>query len=298
MTMSVLNIAARRILRITLVLAPALAANVAVAQNVPPPYGNYQSPINIIEPVPLVNAPTFVNTSDLQQPRDFTLKNTTGSNWCHDVTECQGTVDQRWGSLKAYPPPAPEKPIQIQFGASRYTLQEFHFHAPAEHLVNGVLTEMEVHFVFKKNEGQACSSDEYLVIGQRIMKGAPNSELNKIFGGQIALPTRYGLPAVPLKQFTIGKVLTNLNEGSYRYSGSLTAPADLGCIPPGNPIDQLASGYLPEVVSWVLLEPTLQMSGDQIACFRVLFPNGDARGPQAIKSQRVGKTRPPVPVES
>jgi len=284
MTMSVLNLAAHRILCIALVLAPMVASNVAVAQNVPPSDGNYQSPINIIEPIPLVNAPTFTNTSDLQRPLDFELQNTTGSNWCKKA--CQGTVDQRWGSLKAYPA-ASEKPLQILFGASPYTLQEFHFHAPAEHLVNGVLTEMEVHFVFKKNEGQACSSDMYLVIGQRIMKGAPNAELNKIFGG-LALPKSYG-PPIPLKQFTIGKVLPNLNQGSYRYSGSLTAPADLGCTPPGNPIDQLASGELPEVVSWVLLEPPLQMSEDQIASFQVLFPNGDARAPQAIKSQKVGR---------
>jgi len=149
---------------------------------------------------------------------------------------------------------------------------------------------MEVHFVFRKSEGQACTHDQYLVIGQRIKEGDSNAELDKIFGEQIQLPTRY-YPFPMVSQFTISNVLKNANEASYRYLGSLTAPAELGCTPPGNPIEQLASGYFPEVVLWVVLQPTLQMSKAQIAHFQALFPNGDARGPQAIKSRSVVKTK-------
>jgi carbonic anhydrase len=84
-------------------------------------------------------------------------------------------------------------------------------------------------------------------------------------------------------------VLNGLPD-SYRYAGSLTAPAELGCsYPPGNPNQQLASGYLPEVVSWVVLKETIQMSEQQIARFQALFPNGDARGPQTLR-QEVRKT--------
>lgn len=300
MAVSVLNIAARRILCIALVLAPVLAANVASAQHDPPvSYGNHQSPIDIIDteehPVPTdPKAPGFGDTSQLAVPLTFELKNFIGSQWCPPPSApCtpafySTTVEQRWGSLKAYPDPKDSAP-KILFGSLSYTLVEFHFHAPAEHLVNGELTEMEVHFVFAKDGGPVCSSNGLLVIGQRIMKGQLNPELDKIFGPAVTLPTIYGLfPKV--RNFIISNVLSGL-EDSYRYAGSLTAPANLGCSnPPGDPTQQLASGNLPEVVSWVLLERTIQMSDKQIARFRALFPNGDARGPQALKQQKVTKT--------
>ena len=64
------------------------------------------------------------------------------------------TFEQRWGSLKVYP----ASDVQILFGNQWYTLLEFHFHAPAEHLVNAKLTEMEVHVVFAKNGGSVDRS--------------------------------------------------------------------------------------------------------------------------------------------
>jgi hypothetical protein len=41
----------------------------------------------------------------------------------------------------------------------------------------------------------------------------------------------------------------------------------------------------------VLLQRTIQMSEQQIARFQALFHNCDARGPQALKGQKVTKTR-------
>jgi len=74
---------------------------------------------------------------------------------------------------------------------------------------------------------------------------------------------------------------------------ALTAPFYIATCdnPPGSPIQQLESGFLPENVSWVLLQRTIQMSAEQIARFQALFHNGDARGPQALKEQKVTKTR-------
>jgi len=87
MTMSVLNLAARRVLCIALVLAPALVANVAVAQDVQAAYGNYQSPINIIDlGQPPVDAPKFSKGGDLQKATNFTLKNTAQSSWATRFT--------------------------------------------------------------------------------------------------------------------------------------------------------------------------------------------------------------------
>lgn len=259
---------------------------VASAQT-PPPYGNRQSPLNIIDtsthPVRVdPNAPRFGNIAALGTPTNFTIKNTTGSHWCK---ECPGEVDQRWGSLKAYP----TSPVKIVFGGRNYSLVEFHFHAPAEHLVNSHLSAMEVHFVFAREGAASCSPGQLLVIGQRIEPGAANTELEKIFAPGIPLPANYNDPPFDLKGFVPARVLHGLNA-SYRYAGSLTAPADLGCAnPPGNPIQQLASGHLPEVVSWVLLSTTITMSPTQISRFTALFPNGDARSPQALRDQNITK---------
>jgi carbonic anhydrase len=296
--MSVLNIAAQRILCIALVLAPLLGANVASAQD-DSAYGNHQSPINIIDthshPVRTnPKVPRFEDTSELQFPRDFVLKNTTLSPWCPTTQTCTGFADNRWGSLKAYPDPTSSAP-EILFGNASYHLLEFHFHTPAEHLVNSQLTEMEVHFVFTNDSaasgGQLCSSGGLLVIGQRITKGEANPELDKIFGPDVTLPTSYKSAPTPIQNFTISNVLGGLKE-SYRYAGSLTAPFYIATCdnPPGNPIQQLESGFLPENVSWVLLQRTIQMSEEQIARFQALFHNGDARGPQPLKEQKVTKT--------
>ncbi len=274
MALSFLNFAARRTLCIALVLAPVFAANSAS-------YGDRQSPIDIPASVPTDrNAAKFENTAQLMPGRSFTLKNTTGHN----------STDNRWGSLKAYPAAAAPR---IRFGQVDYTLVEFHFHTPSEHLVDGRLTGMEAHFVFIDEKAPACSSGQLLVIGQRIAKGNENREFNKIFGPGIPLPRVWGV-FPKIEDFSIGKVIVGL-EDSYRYAGSLTAPTDPailgGCPnPPGGEKEQLASGQLPEVVSWVLLRRTIQMSADQIARFQALFPNGDARGPQALKMRAVTKT--------
>jgi carbonic anhydrase len=290
---NLLKLEVRRVLCIVLVLAPALAANVARAQaDATVAYGDRQSPIDIIDtpahPVPFdPNAPAFGDTSALGKALTFTVKNTAWGPWC---LKCTGSVDQRWASLKAYPPK--DSAPHIIFGGRSYTLVDFHFHAPAEHLINGRLTEMEAHFVFNRDGTPTCSSDGLLVISQRITKGQENEELDKLFGPNVPLPTNSSPPYTTVNNFIVGRVLSGL-PNSYRYAGSLTAPAELGCDnPPGNPNDQLASGHMPEVVSWVLLNDTIQMSEQQIARFQTLFTNGDARGPQVLKRQRVTKTFP------
>jgi carbonic anhydrase len=113
--------------------------------------------------------------------------------------------------------------------------------------------------------------------------------LDKIFGEGINLPRDYHGEPIKVEGLVISQVLKGLKD-SYRYNGSLTAPANLGCAnPPGNPVDQLKSREFPEVVSWVLLKDTIEMSEAQIAKFKALFPKGNARPPQPLR-QVVKKT--------
>lgn len=270
------NITTRTLLA-ALLLVPAFGAS---AQSI----GNRQSPIDISGPIRLdPKAPAFEDTAQLRLPKGFVLRNTTGYR----------LADNRWASLKAYPDPA-SAAAAIKFGGIDYKLDEFHFHTPSEHLVSGQVAEMEVHFVFANEHAAPCSASQLLVVGQRITKGPANPELNKIFGPAVSLPQLYGV-FTKVDNFTIMNVLTGLDD-SYRYAGSLTAPVNPehlgGCPnPPGGETQQLVSGQLPEVVSWVLLRQTIQMSEAQIARFQALFPNGDARGPQALKGRAVTKTK-------
>lgn len=280
-----------------LVVLPATAL-VGVAANAqkatPEGWGDRQSPIRITPPGMTV-VPAFTDTGELRNAVVFTLKNTTGTDWCKGGVACSGTVDQRWGSLKAYAPDhaaGAERAPEITFNGERYTLKEFHFHSPSEHLVSGRLGEMEIHFVFHKHGTSDCSAGEYLVIGQLIEKSATgNAELEKIFGSEVKLPgPGESVQSAPI---IVGRVLHGFpkDTSSYRYSGSLTAPAEIpSCgIPPVGPRmpNQLQTGHLPEVVSWVLLTKPLGMSAAQIGRFEKLFPNGDARSPQKIVSQKV-----------
>jgi carbonic anhydrase len=291
-----------RIVWLAVLLAPAALAVSANAQTgAPPPWGNNQSPIDI-RLSQQAAVPVFTNTGDLANPTPFTLRNTTGTNWCKDNKACQGTVDQRWGSLKAYAPeegsPDGHAP-EITFGGVVYGLKEFHFHYPAEHLLNGKLAPMEIHFVFHRHGVSDCSANEYVVVGQLIEQGAENAELQKIFGPDVKLPGPG--ESQPIGNVTVGRILVGFpaKTMSYRYAGSLTAPTEIpACgIPPSGPNvpNQLGTGYLPEVVSWVLLTHPLTMSPAQIARFEKLFPNGDARAPQKL-NQRVmtGRDGPPI----
>ncbi|HWE83720.1 MAG TPA: carbonic anhydrase family protein [Terracidiphilus sp.] len=277
-----------------LVLACMLDASAVRSQTGSPSYGENQSPINIVSArVPFdPNAPKLEDLQSLNNPLTFTLKNTSWGPWC-GAAECVGSVDPRWGALKAYPPEGSAP--KIRFNGQTYTLVEFHFHSPAEHIVDGGLADMEVHFVFKKDAPATCAPDQLLVIGRRIVNGDPAPEVralwDKIFGKVVELPVNSASHYTKTDGLVLGILLRGI-EKTYRYQGSLTAPAFIdGCgNPPGNPNQQLASGDLPEVVSWVLLADPIAMLPQQIGRFQTLFPNGNARAPQALLKQNVKKT--------
>lgn len=282
--------ALRRIRIVALVFVPLLFTFSLAA---PAQYGRNQSPIAINhDQVPIdPNAPRLEGLSNLARPLDLTVKNYIGAPWCPSGG-CEGKIDERWASLKANAP-ASGAP-QIKFNGSIYTLAEFHFHSPAEHVVNGRFAEMEIHFVFAREGASGCVPDQLLVIGRRIVPGTPSPQIqaqwDKLFGPGVQLPVNFSSPALKVQGFVISPLIVGI-ERTYRYQGSLTAPSDLGCPnPPGNPNQQLASGFLPQVVSWVLIADPILMKPSEILRLHKLFPNGDARGPQELLDQDVKRT--------
>ena len=239
--------------------------------------GVRQSPINI-HTARAVKAPT-ANPIVANLAADATLSVVNTHNPA-------GAVKQEWATLKANVPAG----SSITVAGSKYNLLQFHFHTPSEHEVNGKRTAMEVHFVFLREATAPCARnpDALLVIGARMVEGAHNAELGKILD-QANLPADNGAPHLAVAHFDLGNVLGSLN-GSWRYNGSLTAPASFAPTceePEGTVAHQLEADDLPENVSWVVLSHTIPVSSAQISAFKKLFPEGNSREPMPLKGRKV-----------
>lgn len=144
----------------------------------------------------------------------------------------------------------------LTVGGTKYYLQEFHFHSPSEHMINGVRYPMELHMVHTNANG------DYLVVGRMIQAGAGNgfaTLFNNLpqqanTGTNIDFDLNSLVPAGP-------------SYPSYRYTGSLTAH----------------KFYI--VVSWIMLNEPLKLDPSQIAAFQRLFPAGNTRGVQPINGR-------------
>ena len=207
-------------------------------------------------------------------------------------------INQEWGTLKATP--CSDSTItrcansatllsngpSISIDNKQYILQQFHFHAPAEHTVDGERAAMEIHFVHLLGNG--CAADDHrpgAVLGAFIVEGAPDVELGRFFDALAGrLPSSSADAAQSIRANL--SALLPADKYKFRYEGGLTAPTGAGLcgivipesIPGGGTVaQQLISGVFPEVVHWFLYDKPLHLSRDQIAHFKELFPEGNAR---------------------
>ncbi|KGE18702.1 hypothetical protein PWYN_04435 [Paenibacillus wynnii] len=148
---------------------------------------------------------------------------------------------------------------KITLEGKTYTLQQFHFHLPSEHEVNGSHADMELHFVHKDEEGKLA------VLSVLITKGAENAELNKIWS---MIPAEENEEGVEIEgDFDMNKLLP-ADLHSFRYQGSLTTPP---CT---------------EGVQWIVLESPVPWSAEQINKFKAIFPH-DNRPVQPLGAREV-----------
>jgi carbonic anhydrase len=149
----------------------------------------------------------------------------------------------------------------ITLNGKDYALQQFHFHAPSEHQLDGAYFDMEVHLVHK-------AADENLaVVGFVINAGRENAALAELFAKLPVKQTEEGQAVhlntpIDLSEFISG------NETLYRYEGSLTTPP---CT---------------EGVQWTVSGEALQVSAGQLAAFRTLYA-GNNRPVQALNDRPV-----------
>ncbi|PFH12068.1 carbonic anhydrase [Collimonas sp. PA-H2] len=130
----------------------------------------------------------------------------------------------------------------VVFKGETYKLDQFHFHTPSEHTLDGKSYPMELHLVNKS------SSDQITVVGIFIQEGEENPALEPVFADLPATQATAGRQA----QVDIAALLPN-DKKALVYSGSLTTPP------------------CSESVNWIVLEQPIAMSRQQITAFKAIF---------------------------
>lgn len=147
---------------------------------------------------------------------------------------------------------------QITINGTTYALQQFHFHTPSEHTVDGEPYPIEMHLVHKSLDGTS-----FAVVGVFITEGAENPAFASVWAR---------LPKVETPVFDTGETvnvadLLPAEPLVYRYTGSLTTPP---CT---------------EGILWSVMTTPVEMSHDQITAFEDIFAEGINRPVQPVNEQ-------------
>lgn len=136
-----------------------------------------------------------------------------------------------------------EKGGTLKVAGDSYTLLQFHFHRPSEHLIGGKNFPMEAHFVHRHASGSLA------VIGVLMNAGGANPTFNKIVS---TMPAKEG-SAKADAAIDPSKLLPS-GRAYYQYEGSLTTPP------------------CSEVVNWLLLRDPISVAKADIDAFAKLYP--------------------------
>ena len=164
----------------------------------------------------------------------------------------------------------------LGLGKEKYSLLQFHFHRPSEHLINGKRFAMEVHFVHRNAAGALA------VVGVLMATGRPNPVFNKIV---TTMPHEQGPPVAADATIDPTRLLPG-RRSYYTYAGSLTTPP------------------CSETVTWLVLTDAIQVAETDVAAFAKLYAM-NARPPQKLDRRFVlrsgsfaGSAPPPPPRSS
>ena len=143
----------------------------------------------------------------------------------------------------------------ITYGGTKYELQQFHFHTPSEHTIDGNHAPMEVHFVHKSADGKLAVVGVLLEQGPAASSFAP--ELNDLPAAGEKKSVEVNLPAM----------LPNSTR-HFAYAGSLTTPP------------------CSEDVQWIVMLGEDTVSKQEIAAFQAKYAK-NARPVQSLKGRTV-----------
>ena len=145
-------------------------------------------------------------------------------------------------------------------GGVRYELQQYEFHHPTEHAVQGKLTEMDVHLLHKSADGKVA------IIAVRLVedRDKPNAVLAMLWPH---LPTTAGKTAKVTEMVNAGGLLPS-DRGYWTYMGSLTRPP---CT---------------EGVRWFVFENEITLGREQLRAFTAIFKM-NSRPLQGMHGRRI-----------
>lgn len=144
----------------------------------------------------------------------------------------------------------------VVLNGKKYDLLQFHFHAPAENLINGKQYPFSAHFV---HEGE---DDKLLVVTLLFEVGKENKILKPIWD---VMPQKEDETTRP-KNIALGDLFSK-NPHYYRFEGSLTTPP------------------CSEGVTWVVIKKPLQISKSQLEKFQKIMKHSNNRPVQAINDR-------------
>jgi carbonic anhydrase len=139
-----------------------------------------------------------------------------------------------------------------------YTLEQFHFHAPSEEKIDGKPYAMVAHLVYRN------AQDKLAVVAVLMKQGRANAALAPVFDN---MPGREGGKHVLKSPLNLAGLLP-ADRAYYRFKGSLTTPP------------------CSEQVSWQVLKQPVEISKEQLAAFRKLYPM-NARPTQPLNGRTV-----------
>jgi len=150
----------------------------------------------------------------------------------------------------------------IVFNGLRYDLVEFHCHHPAEDLINGKLSDLQIDLMHKSADGRKA------IIGVRVNEGRVNGALAALWPS---------LPATPGGKATIQDFfdplgLLPLDRSYWTYPGSMTVPP---CT---------------EGVQWIAMQTPTELAQDQLETFAQLYRD-NARPPQPIRGRKIESSK-------
>jgi carbonic anhydrase len=140
-----------------------------------------------------------------------------------------------------------ENKNRLIIGETAYTLKQLHFHAPAEHQIDGIIFPMEMHLVHSNEEGKLA------VVGVFIKEGLENEAFKIIWN---EMPDHLSKHRHPIEKADLLHLIPE-NHAVIHYSGSLTTPP------------------CSEGVEWYVMENPLSLSKAQIGKFKKLYAHNN-----------------------
>lgn len=148
----------------------------------------------------------------------------------------------------------------ITLEGKKYALKQFHFHASAEHTIDGVRYPLVIHLVHANEEGK-------LVVIAIMGKESPeNAEPYKFLDKFLPVSQNETKPIN--ESFDMTEVLPE-NQGYYTYEGSLTTPP---CT---------------EGIKWFILKEPIGVSIKLINDLKKLMPIDNYRGIQKLNGRQI-----------